>query len=292
MMNKRIATTQPSSSPKLSLVLSAAVLVASTALTACSRDNENLDLNSYVNSVEPADVLYNQGLANIDRGNLKEAAAKFKAVDRQHPYSDYARKSNVMAAFASYKMGQFDDAISSARRFVSLYPTHEDAAYAQYIIGLSYFSQMPEITRDQRDTRLALQNFNELIERYPDSIYVDDAQQKIRASRDQLAGKEMQVGRYYLERREYAGAITRFRGVVEQYSNTRHVEEALARLTETYFAMGLVAEAQNAAGILGHNFPDSQWYADSYKLLQTGGVEPRENTGSPLSRVTRRVFGA
>lgn len=292
MMKQRIATQQPSRSPRLSLVLSAAVLVASTALTACSRDNENLDLNSYVNSVEPADVLYNQGLANMNSGNLREAAAKFKAVDRQHPYSDFARKSNVMAAFASYKMGEFDEAISAARRFVSLYPTHEDAAYAQYIIGLSYFSQMPEITRDQRDTQLALQNFNELIERYPDSIYVDDAQQKIRASRDQLAGKEMQVGRYYLERREYAGAVTRFRGVVEQYSNTRHVEEALARLTETYFAMGLVAEAQNAAGILGHNFPDSQWYADSYKLLQTGGVEPRENTGSPLSRVTRRVFGA
>lgn len=269
-----------------------ALLTGCAAIAGCSKDNENLDLNSYVSSVEPADVLYNQGLANMNKGNLREAAAKFNAVDRQHPYSDFARKSNVMAAFASYKMGNFDDAISAARRFVSLYPTHEDAAYAQYIIGLSYFSQMPEITRDQRDTRLALQNFNELVERYPDSIYIDDAREKIRASRDQLAGKEMQVGRYYLERREYAGAVARFRGVVEDYSNTRHVEEALARLTETYFSMGLIAEAQNSAGILGHNFPDSQWYADSYTLLQSGGVEPRENTGSGLSRVTRRLFGA
>lgn len=266
--------------------------LAVLAASGCSRDNDNVDLSSYVESIEPADVLYNQGLANIQTGNLREAAAKFAAIDRQHPYSDYARKANVMGAFASYKMGEFDNAIASGRRFVSLYPTHEDAAYAQYIIGLSYYAQMPDITRDQRDTRLALQNFNELVERYPDSIYVEDSRAKIRAARDQLAGKEMQVGRYYLERREYSAALNRFRGVVEEFANTRHVEEALARLTETYFAMGLVGEAQNAAGILGHNFPDSQWYADSYKLLQTGGLEPRENRGSALSRATRRLLGA
>lgn len=268
-----------------------AALAVPLMIAGCASDNDDIDLTSYVDSLEPADALYNQGLANMRAGNLREASAKFAAVDRQHPYSDFARKANVMAAFTSYRMGDFDTAVQSARRFVSLYPTHEDAAYAQYIIGLSYYAQMPEITRDQRDTRLALQNFNELVERYPDSIYIDDAKLRIRAARDQLAGKEMQVGRYYLERREYAGAVNRFRGVVETYSNTRHVEEALARLTETYLAMGLVSEAQNSAAILGHNFPDSQWYQDSYALLQSGGLEPRENVGSPLSRATRRLLG-
>ena len=266
------------------------VLAATLGVVGCAKNNDKVDLSSYVDTIEPADALYNQGLANLNAGKLKEAAKKFDAVDRQHPYSEFARKANVMAAFTSYKMGQFDDAIQASRRFVQLYPTHEDAAYAQYIIGLSYFNQIPEVTRDQRDTKLAIQNFNELMERYPGSIYEDDAKAKVRAARDQLAGKEMQVGRYYLERREYSGAITRFRNVVEEYSNTRHIEEALARLTETYFAMGLVNEAQTAAAILGNNFPDSEWYKSSYKLLQSGGLEPRENAGSWLSR-TGRIFG-
>ncbi|WP_306117731.1 MULTISPECIES: outer membrane protein assembly factor BamD [unclassified Roseitalea] len=269
-----------------------ALAVAATGLSACASDNDDLDLQSYVDTIEPADALYNQGLANLNSGRLREAARKFESVDRQHPYSDFARKANVMAAFTSYRLGEFDQAIQASRRFLSLYPTHEDAPYAQYIIGLSYFQQMPEVTRDQRDTRLAIQNFERLLETYPGSIYEEDARAKIRAARDQLAGKEMQIGRYYLERREYAAAISRFRTVVEDYSNTRHVEEALARLTETYYAMGLASEAQTAAAILGHNFPDSDWYADSYALLQSGGLSPRENRGSWLSRASRTLFGA
>ncbi len=270
-----------------------AVALVAFGLAGCATgDDENFDLTSYVDTIEPADVLYNQGLANLNSGRLREAARKFEAVDRQHPYSEFARKANVMAAFTSYRLGDFDEAITASRRFLSLYPTHEDAAYAQYIIGLSYFNQMPEITRDQRDTRLAIQNFNRLLETYPGSIYEDDAQAKIRVARDQLAGKEMQVGRYYLERREYAASVTRFRNVVESYANTRHVEEALARLTETYLAMGLVSEAQTAAAILGHNFPDSEWYAESYSLLQSGGLEPRQNSGSWLSRATSGIFGS
>ena len=269
-----------------------AIAAGAGLLAACASKDEGIDLQSYVDTIEPADVLYNQALANMNQGRLREAARKFEAVDRQHPYSEYARKANVMGAFASYKMGNFDDAIQAGRRFVNLYPTDEDAAYAQYIIGLSYYAQMPEVTRDQRDTKLAIQNFNELLERYPDSIYVEDARNKLRAARDQLAGKEMQVGRYYLERREYPAALNRFRTVVEEYGNTRHVEEALARLVETYYSMGLVSEAQTAAAVLGHNFPDSQWYADSYALLQTGGVQPRENTGSWISRAGRGIFGS
>ena len=268
-------------------LLGRVILVAALStgfLAGCASDNEDIDLNAYVDTIEPADVLYNQGLANMNAGRLSEASKKFDALDRQHPYSEFARKANVLAAYTSYKQGKFDDAIQAARRFTTLYPTHEDAAYAQYIIAISYFSQMPVITRDQRDTQLAIQNFNELIERYPDSIYVEDAKNKRRIAIDQLAGKEMQVGRYYLERREYAAALTRFRNVVENYSNTRHVEESLARLSETYLAMGLVSEAQTAAAILGNNFPDSEWYQDTFKLLQSGGLEPRENAGSWLSR--------
>jgi outer membrane protein assembly factor BamD len=274
------------------ILRAAAVAVLAVLAGACASKNDKIDLQAYVETIEPADVLYNQGLANMNAGKLREAAKKFEAVDRQHPYSEYARKANVMAAWTSYKLRNFDDAIQAARRFVNLYPTDEDAAYAQYIIGLSYYAQMPEVTRDQRDTKLALQNFNELLERFPGSIYEEDAKAKMRALNDQLAGKEMQVGRYYLERREYPGAINRFRTVVEEYSNTRHVEEALARLVETYFAMGLVSEAQTAAAVLGHNFPDSEWYADSFALLQSGGLEPRENKGSWISRIGTKVFGS
>ena len=275
-------------------VAAKAVAVAALAglLGACASKDKGIDLQSYVDTIEPADVLYNQALANMNSGKLNEASRKFEAVDRQHPYSEYARKANVMAAFTSYKMGKYSDAINAARRFVNLYPTDEDAAYAQYIIGLSYYAQIPEVTRDQRNAVLAMQNFNELIERYPDSVYIEDAKTKLRAARDQLAGKEMQVGRYYLERREYPAAINRFRTVVEDYANTRHVEEALARLVETYLAMGLVSEAQTAAAVLGHNFPDSQWYADSYALLQSGGLQPRENQGSWISRATKGIIGA
>jgi outer membrane protein assembly factor BamD len=162
---------------------------------------------------------------------------------------------------------------------VQLYPTDPDAAYAQYIIGLSHFRQIRDVTRDQRDSRRAIEAMEELVQRWPESEYVDDAQAKIRYARDQIAGKEMQVGRYYLERREYIAAIKRFRNVVEYYSNTNQVEEALARLTEAYMAMGLASEAQTAAAVLGHNYPDSKWYRDSYRLLQSGGLEPREDAG-------------
>jgi len=148
---------------------------------------------------------------------------------------------------------------------------------------MSYFKQMPHITRDQTPTRNAFNAMTAVVEKYPESEYVEDANRKIRITRDQIAGKEMLVGRYYQERREFLAAINRFRRVVEEYPQTRHVEEALARLTESYYSLGLVQEAQNSAAVLGHNFPDSEWYQDSYKLLQTGGVTPRESPNSWLT---------
>ena len=148
------------------------------------------------------------------------------------------------------------------------------------------------MTQDQKPAFKTIEAMQAVISKYPDSEYVEDAQAKMRFAKDQLAGKEMQVGRYYLERKEYLAAITRFRSVVETYPNTNQVEEALARLVETYFAMGITSEAQTAAAVLGHNYPDSQWYADSYKLLQTGGLEPRENGGSWISRAGKKLLGA
>lgn len=259
-------------------------------LTACASDAD-VDLATYVEQTDPADQLYNQGLANLEAGRLKEAAAKFDAVDRQHPYSEFARKSMVMSAFAQYRQGNYDEAINAGKRYVNLYPSTPDAAYAQYIVGLSYFRQIRDVTQDQKESRRAIEAMEEVVTRWPDSEYVEDAKTKIRFARDQLAGKEMQIGRYYLERREYLAGIKRFRYVVEQYPNTRHVEEALARLTESYYAMGLTSEAQTAAAVLGHNYPDSQWYADSYKLLQSGGLEPRENKGSWISKAGSLILG-
>lgn len=253
---------------------------------------KDLDLSTYVDQTEPADVLYNQGLANLNSGRLKEASKKLDSMDRQHPYSEYARKSMVMGAFANYRQGNYDDAINSAKRYLALYPSTPDAAYAQYIVGLCYFRQIRDVTQDQKELRRAIEAMQEVVTRWPDSEYVDDAKDKIRFARDQLAGKEMQVGRYYMERREYIASIKRFRFVVENYSNTRHIEEALARLTETYYAMGLTSEAQTAAAVLGQNYPDSQWYKDSYKLLQSGGLEPRENAGSWISKAGKFITGA
>jgi len=266
------------------------VVAAPLVVSACS-SNDDIDLATYVEQTDPPDVLYNQGLANLESGRLKEAARKFDALDRQHPYSEYARKAMVMAAFTNYRQGNYDEAINAGKRYVALYPSTEDAAYAQYIVGLSYFRQIRDVTQDQKESRRAIEAMDEVVQRWPESEYVEDAKTKIRFARDQLAGKEMQIGRYYLERREYLAAIKRFRYVVEQYSNTRHVEEALARLTEAYFAMGLASEAQTAAAVLGHNYPDSQWYTDSYKLLQSGGLEPRENAGSWLSKAGAALLG-
>ena len=202
------------------------------------------------------------------------------------------RKAIVMGAFTNYRLGNYDDAIGMAKRYLTLYSSSEDAPYAQYIIGLSYYRQIKDVTQDQTEARQTMQTMQDLVNRWPDSEYVEDAKAKIRFANDQLAGKEMQVGRYYLERREYLAAIKRFRTVVENYSDTRQVEEALARLTEAYYAMGLTDEAQTAAAVLGHNYPDSPWYKDSYKLLQSNGLEPRENAGSWISKAGKLITGA
>src|SRR5262245_15637148 len=265
--------------------LAAAVLVA-LSLGACSLFDKDPIIPD-----EPADKLYNEGLYLLNsKKDPKTAAKKFEEVDRQHPYSDWARKSLIMAAFAYYEAGAYDDCINSARRYVTLHPGSPDAAYAQFLIGSSYFDQIPEISRDQERTEKAVQTLDEVARKYPDSEYAVAAKRKIEIARDQLAGKEMDIGRQLLNSRNYAGAINRFKVVVTRFQRTRHVEEALLRLTEAYMSLGIVEEAQTSAAVLGHNFPDSRWYKDAYALMQSRGLEPNENKGSWISQAFKK-FG-
>jgi outer membrane protein assembly factor BamD len=237
----------------------------------------------------PAEEIYNDGLARVQKGDFDGAVTKFSSLDKQYPYTDWARKGLIMEAYANYEGGFYDEAITASKRYLQGYPNTTDAAYAQYIMASSYYDQIPDITRDQEKSERAILALQELVQRYPSSEYVSDARKKIQVASDQLAGKELEVGRFYLQKRNYAGAINRFRQVVSRYQTTRHVEEALERLTEAYMAMGIVGEAQTAAAVLGHNFPDSPWYKDAHALLTKGGVEPREDSQSWISKAFRGV---
>ncbi|MBB5073150.1 outer membrane protein assembly factor BamD [Bartonella callosciuri] len=261
------------------------VLLGSTCmLTGCLfKEKNTLDPSAYVLKMDPPDVLYNQALASFKSGRLADASKKFLTIEKHYAYTDWGRKSLVMGAFTNYRLGKYDDSISMAQRYINLYPGAQDVAYAYYIIGLSSFHQIPDVTRDQRDTKRAIAAMQLLVESYPNSKYVKDAKDKIRFGREQLAGKEMQVGRYYEEGRRYLAASRRFRTVVEEYSDTNQIEEALFRLTEVNLALGLTAEAQTAAAILGRNYPKSEWYKLSYNLLQKNSISPQEHKSSWIS---------
>jgi len=237
---------------------------------------------------EPADRIYNEGLylLNVKR-DVKGAAKRFEEVDRQHPYSEWARKSLIMSAYAYYEAGAYEDSINASRRYLQLHPGSPDAAYAQFLIGSSFFDQIRDVSRDQERTDRAISALDEVVRKYPSSEYAVSAKRKIEIARDQLAGQQMLVGRYYMERRDYTGAINRFKVVVTRYQTTRHVEEALLRLTEAYMALGVAGEAQTSAAVLGHNFPESRWYKDAYALLNARGLEPSENMGSWISKAFR-----
>jgi outer membrane protein assembly factor BamD len=264
----------------------ALALVAAPLVGGCSYFNKDED---YV-SDDPADKLYNEGLFLLNnKQDYKEAAKKFDEVDRQNPYSDWARKALLMSAYSYYQAQEFTDCISSAQRYVTLHPGSPDAAYAQYLIGSSYYDQILDVSRDQARADKAINALEEVVRKYPDSEYANAAKKKIDMARDQLAGKEMEVGRFYLNKRDFIGAINRFKVVVTQYQTTRHVEEALERLTECYIALGIIDEAQTAAAVLGHNFPDSDWYKDAYKLVRNAGGEPNENKDSWISRSFKKM---
>ncbi|EJK82252.1 outer membrane protein assembly factor BamD [Agrobacterium rhizogenes] len=267
------------------------LLLAGTGavVTGCNTDKD-IDISKLGVETDPPETLYNQGLANIKAGNMAEAGRKFDAINQQQPFSEWARKALVMSTFVKYRTGRYDDAVQSGNSYLKQYPGSEDADYVQYLVGSSYAKQIVSVTQDQRAAQQTIEAMSKVVTNYPSSQYVSDAQAKIRFARDQLAGKEMQIGRYYLERKDYLAAISRFRIVIEQYPTTNQIEEALARLVEAYYAMGIVQEAQTAAAVLGHNYPDSRWYADSFKLLKTGGLSPNENEGSWISKAGKKLL--
>jgi outer membrane protein assembly factor BamD len=237
----------------------------------------------------PAEQIYDQGLARLQKKDGEGAAKKFGELEKQYPYSQWARKGLLMQVYSQYEGGQYDDAAATANRYIGLYPTSQETPYAAYLMGMSYYKQIPDISRDQENAERALQTFTALVQKYPKSEYAEDAKFKIQVTRDQLAGKEMSVGRYYLARKNYTAAVNRFREVLAKYQTTRHAEEALYRLTEAYMGLGIAPEAQTAAAVLGHNYPDSQWYQDSYKLLAGGGLKPEENKGSWISKAFSKI---
>lgn len=244
---------------------------------------------SAADKTEPVADLYNKGLEKLKDGQYKTAAKQFEEVERQHPYSGLATKAILMAAYAQYLRNGYDQAIAAAQRFITLHPGHRDAPYAYYLVALCYYEQIMDVKRDQSVTEKALASLEEVGRRFPDTAYARDAEAKSVLARDLLAGKEMEVGRYYLRKRAYVASINRFKNVIVKYQTTSQAPEALYRLTEAYYALGVQSEAQTAAAVLGHNYPNSQWYKDAYSLLESGGIAPEENRESWISKAVRAV---
>jgi outer membrane protein assembly factor BamD len=242
-----------------------------------------------VDDAEPIAKHYNAGLDHMKKGNYRSAAESFAEVERQHPYSIWATRAVLMQAYAQYMRNSYDDAINAAQRFIALHPGHKDAPYAYYLVALSHYEQISDVKRDQTTTKKALESLDEVSRRFPGTPYATDAAAKAVLARDHLAGKEMEIGRYYQDKNAHLAAINRFKTVVTDYQTTTHTPEALYRLTETYLALGVQSEAQTAAAVLGHNYPGSQWYKDAFALLGNEGLEPRESEGSWLSNAIKAV---
>jgi len=232
----------------------------------------------------PASKTYDEGLQKLANGAPAEAAKKFTDLGKEYPSSDWARKGLLMTTYADYQAADYTSVETEADRYLKDYPNSPDTAYVAYLQANAYYMQIPDISRDQEKAGKALAAFQSVVQKYPKSEYIEDAKYKIQVTQDQLAGKEMSIGRFYLSRRNYTAAINRFRNVLQYYQTTRHAEEALYRLVEAYLGLGITDEAQTAAAVLGHNFPDSPWYQDAYKLVKSAGGEPSENKDSWMSR--------
>ena len=257
-----------------------ALVIVAALLAGCSGD----DAESLPPDL-PAEDLYAQGQNYMAEGNFKEAAKSFEEVERQHPYSQWATRGQIMAAYSYYEANQYEESVTASERFIELHPGHKDVAYAYYLMGMCYYEQISDVGRDQEMTQRSQEAFDELIRRFPESDYSQDAELKVDLIRDHLAGKEMEIGRYYQRREFWLASINRFQTVVEQYQTTTHVPEALHRLTESYLALGMTEEAQASAAVLGYNYPGNDWYQRSYALLQGQQLEPKEGGSSWLSRL-------
>lgn len=239
---------------------------------------------------DSVEKMYNLAARTLDEGKFLEAAKLFDDVDREYPYSQWATKAQLMSGYAHYKNLKYDEAVLSLDRYIELHPGDENIAYAYYLRALCYYEQISDVRRDQRMTELALDNLRQVVERFPESRYSKDAKLKIDLTQDHLAGKEMEIGRYYLFRKQYQAGINRFQKVVREYQTTTHVPEALHRLTESYLALGIVDEAQKTASVLGHNYPNSSWYKDSYRLFGGTVSEPPPENKSLYDKTLGKIF--
>ncbi|MET0248308.1 MAG: outer membrane protein assembly factor BamD [Sphingobium sp.] len=246
----------------------ALILIAGPVLSGCSTSKNKADTQYVARDVS---TLYNAGKFRLERGQYKMAAALFDEVERQHPYSPWARRAQLMSAFSYYMNTDYAESISAAQRFLAIHTGNKDAPYAYYLIALCYYEQIADITRDQKITAQASASLGELIRRYPDTRYAADARLKLDLVNDHLAGKEMEVGRFYQRRGQWLAATLRFRTVIDTYQTTTHTPEALERLVESYLSLGIPEEARKAAAVLGANYPGSKWYERSYKLMQRHG---------------------
>ena len=247
-----------------------AVLVA-LSVTACAGKHKKPTL-AY--EERPVELLYSTGANRLDRGNWNEAVDYFREVERQHPYSEWSRRSILMTGYAHYQGNQYNEAISDADRFIGLYPGNPSASYAYYLKAVCYFEQIVDVNRDQAAAEQALASLRDVVQRYPNSEYAQDARLKIDMVNDQLAGKEMTIGRYYLKNGQTLAAVGRFRTVIDRHQTTSHTPEALYRLVEAYLTLGLTEEAKRNGAVLGYNFPGDSWYAEAYKLLNNNGLKP------------------
>ena len=271
--------------PRATTHVVAACALLGALVGGCSSSNEV----AKVLNPDPPGQMYTRAEGLLNNGSYTDAAKKFEDVDRDHPYAPEARRAIVMAAYAYYKAGKYQEAIASARRYTTLHPGTKDAALAHHIIASAHFDEIKDPARDQTATRKALTELKTLVQRYPDSPYTRQAQNRVRLAEDLLAAAEMNVGRYYQNRHNHVAAINRYKTVITEFQTTTQVEEALYRLVETNMALGIAPEAQTAAAVLGHNYPNSDWYRHAHALLQSGGLSPQVAQGTWLSNALKAI---
>jgi outer membrane protein assembly factor BamD len=274
------------------ILLAALVAAVFAPLSGCAHGGKKKADTKFI--ARDVDTLYNLARDRLDKKQYKIAAQLFDEVERQHPYSVWARRAELMSAYSYYLGRSYNDSIASAQRFLSIHPGNRDAPYAYYLIAIDYYEQINDVTRDQKITQQALDALGELVRRYPDTKYAADARLKIDLVNDHLAGKEMEIGRFYQRRAEWLASIIRLRVVVDKYPTTTHVPEALERLTESYLALGVPVEAQKAAAVLGNNYPGSKWYSRAYNLMNkkaptAGEAKARK---SKLEKKHKKLKGA
>ncbi|MEL0437391.1 outer membrane protein assembly factor BamD [Phycobacter sp. K97] len=263
-----------------------AVLVMAV-LSGCGGDGGAAESSTPLDDYTPKQI-FERGEFELQRNRSKDAAFYFSEIERLYPYSEWAKQALIMQAYSLHRSKDYENSRAAAQRFIDFYPTEEDAAYAQYLLALSYYDQIDEVGRDQGLTFQALQALRTVIEVYPDSEYASSAILKFDLAFDHLAAKEMEIGRYYLRKKHYTSAINRFRVVVEDFQTTSHTPEALHRLVEAYLSLGLTEEAQTAGAILGHNYQSTEWYEDSYTLLTSQGLKMRDRGNNWLSQIYRQ----